>query len=234
GTGNGTLGLNLVDNDSIADGTGNKLGGTGTGNGNFTGQTYAVDKTAPTVSSINRAGGNPTNSASVQYTVTFSESVTGVDTGDFALAGTSASGASISSVTGSGSSDTVTVATDGDGTLGLNLVNDGSIGDAAGNSLASGFTGQTYAVDRTAPTVSSIDRADSSPTNSGSIHFTVTFSESVTGVDAADFALAGTGTTGASISSVTGSGSTYTVTAASGTDGTLGLDLVDNDSIGDA
>ena len=43
GTGSGTLGLNLVDNDSITDGT-NPLGGSGAGNGNFTGQVYAIDK----------------------------------------------------------------------------------------------------------------------------------------------------------------------------------------------
>src|SRR5207253_2569385 len=47
GSGSGSLGLNLVDNDSIVDGVGNKLGGTGNGNGNFTGQVYSVDRTPP-------------------------------------------------------------------------------------------------------------------------------------------------------------------------------------------
>jgi hypothetical protein len=45
--GAGTLGLKLVDNDSIKDLAGNKLGGTGLGNGNFTGQVYTIDKIAP-------------------------------------------------------------------------------------------------------------------------------------------------------------------------------------------
>jgi MSHA biogenesis protein MshQ len=49
GTGSGTLGLNLVDNDSITDASSFKLGGNGIGNGNFTGQVYSVDRTAPTV-----------------------------------------------------------------------------------------------------------------------------------------------------------------------------------------
>lgn len=44
----GNLGLNLVDDDSIKDGVGNELGGTGTGNGNFTGQVYVIDKVGPT------------------------------------------------------------------------------------------------------------------------------------------------------------------------------------------
>src|SRR5207244_2559024 len=41
--------------------------------------------TFPTVTSINRAGTSPTNAASVDYTVTFSQSVTGVDATDFTL-----------------------------------------------------------------------------------------------------------------------------------------------------
>src|SRR5207249_5283251 len=108
--------------------------------------------------------------------------------------------------------------------------------DAATNSIGSGFTsGQVYTLDRTAPAVSSIVRVTSSPTNATSVSWTVTFSESVTGVNTADFSLANGGLTSPSISSVTGSGTTYTVTANTGTgNGTLGLNLVDVDSIQDA
>lgn len=94
----------------------------------------------------------------------------------------------------------------------------------------------TYTLDTTAPTVSSIVRADANPTNgAGGVSWTVTFSEDVTGVDAGDFALVpGSGVSGASITSVSGSGNTWTVTAAPGVNtGTLGLNLVDNDSIAD-
>ena len=43
GTGSGTIRLNVVDDDSIVDAAGNRLGGTGAGNGIFnTGQTYNV------------------------------------------------------------------------------------------------------------------------------------------------------------------------------------------------
>lgn len=38
---------------------------------------------APSVVSIARAGTSPSNAASVNFTVTFSETVTGVDTADF-------------------------------------------------------------------------------------------------------------------------------------------------------
>jgi hypothetical protein len=45
GTGNGTIRLNVTDNDSIQDIAGNPLGGAGLGNGNFTsGQTYTISK----------------------------------------------------------------------------------------------------------------------------------------------------------------------------------------------
>ncbi|MFL5896509.1 MAG: beta strand repeat-containing protein [Thermoleophilaceae bacterium] len=244
-TGNGTVGLNLKDDDSIVDAAGNKLGGTGTtgaANGSFTGtQVYTIDKTAPTVSSINRSTTSPTNASSVQFAVTFSESVTGVDSADFATTGT-VTGASVTGVTGSGTTYTVTADTgSGDGTVGLNLVDDDSIQDTATNKLggtgtANGnFTGQTYTIDKTAPTVSSINRAAATPTNATSVSFTVTFSESVTGVGTADFALATTGVSGASITGVSGSGTTYTVTAGTGSgDGTVGLNLVDDDSIADA
>src|SRR5207253_609518 len=105
---------------------------------------------------------------------------------------------------------------------------------AANNSTASTSTDNTVAWDAIAPTVSSINRANASPTNSSSVGFTVTLSESVTGVDASDFALAVSGISGASISSVTGSGSSYTVNINTGTgSGTLGLNLVDDDSIAD-
>jgi len=43
GTGSGTIRLDVLDNDTIVDGSGNPLGGTGSDNGNFTnGETYLV------------------------------------------------------------------------------------------------------------------------------------------------------------------------------------------------
>ena len=82
------------------------------------------------------------------------------------------------------------------------------------------------------PTVAAISRADTNPVISNSARFTVTFSEEVTGVDVGDFQLNITGAPGASLASVSGSGTSYTVAAnITGTSGTLRLDLVDNDSI---
>ena len=85
------------------------------------------------------------------------------------------------------------------------------------------------------PFVSRIVRADPNPSSAASVRFTVTFSKSVTGVDQGDFALSSSGVAAASISSVSGTGTTYLVTVSTGTgEGTIRLDVVDNDSIKDA
>jgi len=82
------------------------------------------------------------------------------------------------------------------------------------------------------PSVSTITRADANPTNATSVDFTVTFSDSVTGVDTSDFSLTKTDTADGSVSNVSGSGSSYTVTVNSITgDGTLRLDVTDDDTI---
>ncbi|KQM78424.1 hypothetical protein ASE76_17380 [Xylophilus sp. Leaf220] len=84
----------------------------------------------------------------------------------------------------------------------------------------------------TCPTVSSIVRASPSPSAANTVTYTVTFNQSVTGVDPSDFALAATGVAGAAITTVTGAGTTYTVTVNTGTgNGTIGLNLVDDDSV---
>ena len=72
-------------------------------------------------------------------------------------------------------------------------------------------------VDTTAPTVTSIVRQDptSSPTNADSLTWRVAFSEAVSNVDAADFAVSGTTAT-LSVSPVSGVTGAYDVTASGG------------------
>jgi hypothetical protein len=191
--------------------------------------TASLTAFVPEVTSIDRVGSALNNGSSEALTVTFSENVTGVDATDFtAAAGNTVTDTSISVTAVSASVYTVTVnGVTGDGSLGVNLNATGTgIADTAGTAVSGGFTGQTYTVDHTAPTVSSIAPAGVSPNGGGSEQFTVTFSESVTGVDVSDFTAAASGASDTGVSAVTGSGSTYTVTVGgvSGT-GTLGLDL---------
>ena len=95
----------------------------------------------------------------------------------------------------------------------------------------------SFTYDTTVPTATSINRqSPTSPTNDSSVVFRVTFSEIVTGVGPADFALTVTGTLASVAVDAVGpvSGSVYDVTVLTGTgDGTIRLDLVDNDSIAD-
>lgn len=117
--------------------------------------TIALKRIAPTVTSVNLASTNPTAPAtSVSWTVSFSTSVTGVDTTDFSLVQAGGvTGASITSVTGSGTTWTVNANTGaGGGTLGLNLVDDDTIVNASALPLGDvgtgngNFAGQVYSV----------------------------------------------------------------------------------------
>jgi hypothetical protein len=207
-----------------------------------TDNTVDFDPVVPVVTGIVRADPSPTSAASVQFTVTFAKNVTGVDASDFALTANGVTGATVTGVTGSGTTWTVTVGTGtGDGTLRLDLVDDDSITDSAANPLGGSgagngnFTaGQVYTIDKTAPSVASIDRAGANPTNAATVVFTVTFSEIVAGVNIPDFSLATPGVTGASITSVAGSNAVWTVTVNTGSgNGSIRLDLVDDDSIVD-
>jgi hypothetical protein len=106
------------------------------------GAIFVADGVAPVVSSIVRSGANPTAAASVNYTVTFSESVTGVNTGDFNLTTSGVSGAAVSGVGGSGGVYTVTVNTgSSNGTIRLNVADNNSIVDAASNPLGGASVG---------------------------------------------------------------------------------------------
>jgi hypothetical protein len=154
GTGTpGTIRLDLTDNNSIIDVASNPLGGPGTNN-YTTGQLYNVEKTVPTVVSSLRTTANPTGAASVSFTVRFSESVTGVDVTDFALTTSGITGAFVSTVTGSGTTYTVTVNTGtGNGTIRLDLMDNNTIIDAAGNLLGGAgvnnyTSGQLYIIQR--------------------------------------------------------------------------------------
>lgn len=84
-----------------------------------------------------------------------------------------------------------------------------------------------------APSVTSILRTDQNPTAAETVKFQVTFSETVSGVDAADFALVTSGgLTGASITDVSGADEVFNITVNTGSqDGNLQLNLKDDDSI---
>lgn len=113
--------------------------GTDTSSDNTT--TVVSSAVAPTVNSIALSGSPASNATSVDFTVTFSESVTGVDINDFSLDATGASG-TISNVSGTGASYTVTVNNlSGNDTVSIDLnASSTGIADTGGKAIASGFT----------------------------------------------------------------------------------------------
>ncbi|MGV0990533.1 beta strand repeat-containing protein, partial [Limnohabitans sp.] len=146
--------------------------------GNTLDQAFTITVTAgPSVASINRSVATAlTNASSVDFTVTFSESVTGVDTSDFVLTRTGTASGTIASITGSGNTYTVTVnGLSGDGTLRLDLNNSGTgIINTGTQAITGGFTsGQSYTLDKTAPNAPTgldmIAASDSGSSNSDNI-----------------------------------------------------------------
>ncbi|MBK9926593.1 MAG: M4 family metallopeptidase [Anaerolineales bacterium] len=121
-------------------------------------QCMPEDTVPPNISSIRRIGAEYTSFTDVDFTVIFSEAVTGVDTTDFTLTTTGVTGASITGVSGSGNTYIVTVNTgSGNGTIRLDMVDDDSIKDAANNPLGGvgtgngNFTGgETYTITKSA------------------------------------------------------------------------------------
>lgn len=227
GSGDGTIRLDVPIGATVQDRGGNNL----TGLPYTSGQTYTIDKTSPTVQTITRLDPNPTNASTVRFQVIFSESVTGVDPSDFVLTTTGLSGTSLSSVSGSGATYTVTVNTgSGDGTLRLDVKATATANDLAGNPLTGlPYTGgETYAIDKTVPYVVSVMRLGASPTNTNQVSFQVVFSEPVIGVTVNSFSLTYSGLIDPYIVSVSGSGTTYTVTVDTGIgSGTLRLNVVE-------
>ena len=110
-------------------------------------------------------------------------------------------------------------------------LNGGTVRDPAGNALNLNLNGLSNAgnvlIDTTLPTASNLVRVDASPSNSGSVSYTLTFNENVSGVDASDFNLLFTGTASGSIASVTRvDARTYTILIdAIGGAGSLRLNL---------
>jgi alpha-tubulin suppressor-like RCC1 family protein len=111
-----------------------------------------IDGTPPTVVSITRTDPNPTVSTNVNFTVTFSENVTGVTTDDFVLVPSAGLvGGSILGISPGATQSVyyIPISTGaGTGTVRLDLDNDGSIKDLVSNPLGGGdFTGgQTYTI----------------------------------------------------------------------------------------
>ena len=162
--------------------------GAGSADAVVDGQAFTAGVAIPTgVTSINRVNASPTNLASVSWTVTFSNVVSGVTSGNFSLVNAGLGGGpAITAVTAVGGAPatawTVTASTgSGSGTLGLNLAN----GTAVSATLVNvPFAGQVYTIDLAAPNTT-ITAQPPVLTNSASASFS--FAGSDTGVGVTGF-----------------------------------------------
>lgn len=195
-----------------------------------------IDTDSPTVT-VDQATAqpDPTTNSPVNFTVTFSEEVTGFDASDISFTGSTAGGTLTSTVSSTGT-NTYNVAVSGMTSYGnvVASINANAVADRVGNpNIASTSTDNTIIYDASFPTVTSINRLNSSPTNATTVEYEIKFSQDVTGVDASDFSLIASGGTGAAIGNLTATDrQNYILQVNTGSgDGTIGLNLADDDSI---
>lgn len=178
-----------------------------------TDNTVTFDNDAPSVT-VNQAGAqaDPTNAATINFTATFSETVTGFTSAGVTIGGT-ATGTLVANVTGSGT--TYNVAISGMLTSGTVIVtvNASAAQDAAGNnSTASTSTDNTVTFDNLSPDVTiNQGSGQSDPTSTSPIVFDVVFTEVVTGFASGSLSFTGSTAGGTLSGSISGSGTTYTV-----------------------
>lgn len=208
-----------------------------------------IDTTIPTVTGVSGTNGAYNIGSTIPIQIAFTENVVVTGTPQLALSvglpagnATYASGSGTSTLTFNYTVAEGQSATDLDytGTTALSL-NGGSISDAAGNNatltLASPGSptslgaNSALVINGTRPTISSIVRTGGAAalTKANTVNFTVAFSEAVNGVDITDFVLSyASSLTNLNITSLSGSGTTYTIAVSTGTaaeSGGLRLDL---------
>ena len=146
-------------------------------------QTLTVTFRIPvaSVTSFSSAQSSPTKSSSaINYSLTFSDSVSGLTSSDFSNAGT-ASGCSFSPNTSTGSSFTIAVNSCSEGTL-LPRLAQNAVTDSFSNNVPPSATNATttITIDRTTPTITSVTGPSNATYIPGqSLNFTVNFSETV-------------------------------------------------------
>ncbi|MBL7714082.1 MAG: hypothetical protein JNL01_01360 [Bdellovibrionales bacterium] len=217
-TGDGTVGISVAAG-TAADAAGNLAAAAGPSS------TFTVDNLGPTIA-ISAPSGSLTNSAgSITYAVGYTgHSSTSLVPANVTVNG---SGATCShGVTGSGASYTVTLSgCTGDGTVGISIAA-GTATDGAGNLAAAAGPSSSFTVDNTGPGIS-ISAPSASLTNvTTPVTYTVTYSGfTTTNLLSANVTVNTTGTVACS-KSVSGSGSSYTVSLINCTgDGTAGISI---------
>jgi len=232
GSGNGTIRLDVIDNDTIE-----STGGAYFDHGFFGGQAYTVEK-GPAVPVAVLPDPNPTSADRVDFVITFPGEVGSINASDFVpiITGTIRDVA-VLEVQGSGDTYIVSVSTgSGDGTISFAILENNKITDLNGNPFENpSFNADSYSVERPFPVVLEVSCLNDKPTNASSVEYSVAFSRPVIDLDKEDFVIVTTGDiAGAAVTSLSGTGDVYTVIVNTGSgSGTIRLDVIDNDTIED-
>ncbi len=173
-----------------------------------------VDGVAAAVLSITRLSATPSKGPSVQFTVTFSEGVTGVDATDFLLTATGTAAGTVSAVSVVSTSVYIVTVTGitGDGTLRLDLKASGTgITDIPGNVTVGAFSaGEVYTIDTTVPVITSAGTL--SGVFGGPVSYTATANESPVTFAATGLPGGLSLTTGGALSGTVNSSGNFTAT----------------------
>lgn len=226
--GDGTLGINLVDDDSITNVSSMPLGGAGADNGSFTGgEDYTIDHTSPQVVAVTTTAASITNANTINFAVRFSEDMQGFDEADDLAITAEGVDYTWATITGGPALYLVELAgVNGDGTLSLAVDLNSDVTDLAGNAIESSEVSDTLTIDNTAPTITGMVNITNSPTPAQSIQFGIQFDEPITGLDSAeDLVVTDTQLTFGGVT-ITGGPQEYTVTLTSVTgNGTVSIEV---------
>ena len=183
--------------------------------------TTTLDTTAPTATIT--APGSTVGTLNPVFSVAFSETVYGIASSDFSATGTATPCSITTSVT-SGTAVDVTTRCRQAGTVTLTM-SPNMISDNAGNRGPATLTSSSAVTITTANPTPTITSAPPNPTSNRTLSYGVVFSQSVTDFAADDISNLGTATC---TDSVSGSGSSYTVTLTCSTDGTAIMRIAPN------
>ncbi len=207
-----------------------------TGGDSTQGYTEIFDVSRPSVTVQQAAGqSDPTNVSPINFTVTFSEEVTGFEETDVDFSGSTTPGNLSASIGGSGPVYTVSVVgmTNGD-TVVVSIPAD-VVQDSAGNFNTPSLSADNLVVfDDEQPSVTIVQApGQADPAYQSPIQFAISFSESVLGFGPEDIDFSGSTTSEILIAGVIGFGSDYTVSITGMTSGDIVVISISSNAVQD-
>ena len=177
--------------------------------------TLTLDTTAPAVSITSASGvsDSTVSSATLRYTATFSEVVTGFELSDITLAGTANGGSPVASnLQGTGAVYTFDVQKgSSDGSVTVSIAADVAEDSAGHSNIASNDYSLTINTASPAVSITSASGVSGGIVSSATLSYTATFSVAVTGFELSDITLTGTANGGNPVASnLQGTGAVYT------------------------